>query len=64
MESLIPTTKLMNKRNSLDKMDEKRKKLNDEDARKKREEALRLQTEEKRRQGRINQNTMFYLILN
>ncbi|KAK9309929.1 hypothetical protein QLX08_000566 [Tetragonisca angustula] len=49
MESLIPTTKLMNKRNSLDKMDEKRKKLNDEDARKKREEALRLQTEEKRR---------------
>ncbi|CAD1473176.1 unnamed protein product, partial [Heterotrigona itama] len=49
VESLIPTTKLMNKRNSLDKMDEKRKKLNDEDARKKREEALRLQTEEKRR---------------
>ena len=39
----------MNKHNSLDKMDEKRKKLNDEDARKKREEALRLQTEEKRR---------------
>lgn len=49
MESLIPTTRVMNKRNSLDKMDEKRKKLNDEDARKKREEALRLQTEEKRR---------------
>ncbi|KOX76379.1 Inner centromere protein A [Melipona quadrifasciata] len=49
VESLIPNTRIMNKRNSLDKMDEKRKKLNDEDARKKREETLRLQTEEKRR---------------
>lgn len=49
VESLIQAPKSVNKRNSLDKIDEKKRKLNEEDARKKREEALRLQTEEKRR---------------
>ncbi|CAL7945387.1 unnamed protein product [Xylocopa violacea] len=49
MESFIQPPKSVSKRNSLDKLDEKKRKLNDEDARKKREEALRLQTEEKRR---------------
>ncbi|XP_033322764.1 inner centromere protein isoform X2 [Megalopta genalis] len=49
VESFIQPSKTVNKRNSLDKLDDKRRKLNDEDARKKRDEALRLQTEEKRR---------------
>lgn len=49
VESLIQAPKSVSKRNSLDKIDEKKRKLNEEDARKKREEALRLQTEEKRR---------------
>lgn len=49
VESLIQAPKSVNKHNSLDKIDEKKRKLNEEDARKKREEALRLQTEEKRR---------------
>ncbi|XP_076749010.1 inner centromere protein isoform X2 [Xylocopa sonorina] len=49
MESFIQPPKSVSKRNSLDKIDDKKRKLNDEDAKKKREEALRLQTEEKRR---------------
>ena len=47
MESLISNTKLMNKHNSQDKRNERRKKLNDEDATKKREKELRLPMEEK-----------------
>ncbi|XP_078044030.1 inner centromere protein isoform X2 [Augochlora pura] len=49
VESFIQPSKMANKRNSLDKLDEKKRKMNDEDARKKRDDALRLQTEEKRR---------------
>ncbi|OAD55998.1 Inner centromere protein A [Eufriesea mexicana] len=49
VESLIQAPKSVTKRNSLDKTDDKRRKLNDEDAKKKREETLRLMTEEKRR---------------
>ncbi|XP_076300934.1 inner centromere protein [Lasioglossum baleicum] len=49
VDSFIQTAKPTNKRNSLDKLEEKKRKMNDEDARKKREETLRLQTEEKRR---------------
>lgn len=50
MESLIQAPKSVSKRNSLDKVvEEKKRKLNDEDAKRKREEALRLQTEERKR---------------
>ncbi|KAI4477543.1 hypothetical protein M0804_012660 [Polistes exclamans] len=50
MDSFIPILKTTNKRNSIDKLEEiKRKQANDENARRKREEALRLQTEEKKR---------------
>ncbi|CAK9825015.1 Inner centromere protein B [Anthophora retusa] len=49
VESFIHQSKPIGKRNSVDKMEEKKRKLNEEDGRKKREEALRLQTEEKRR---------------
>ncbi|CAK9804568.1 Inner centromere protein A [Anthophora plagiata] len=49
VESFIHQSKPISKRNSIDKMEEKKRKLNEEDGRKKREEALRLQTEEKRR---------------
>ncbi|XP_014612066.1 PREDICTED: inner centromere protein A-like [Polistes canadensis] len=50
MDSFIPVLKTTNKRNSIDKLEEiKRKQANDENARRKREEALRLQTEEKKR---------------
>ncbi|KAK2585796.1 hypothetical protein KPH14_010401 [Odynerus spinipes] len=50
VESLIPIPKTASKRNSPDKIEEKKRKvINDEDARRKRDEALRLQTEEKRR---------------
>ncbi|KOC66275.1 Inner centromere protein A [Habropoda laboriosa] len=49
VESFIHQPKSVNKRNSIDKIEEKKRKLNEEDGRKKREEALRLQTEEKRR---------------
>lgn len=49
MDSFIQPTKPASKRNSVDKIEERKRKLNDEDARKKREDALKLQTEEKRR---------------
>ncbi|XP_003491605.1 trichohyalin [Bombus impatiens] len=50
VESLIQAPKSVSKRNSLDKVvEEKKRKLNDEDAKRKREEALRLQTEERKR---------------
>ncbi|XP_017893033.1 inner centromere protein-like [Ceratina calcarata] len=49
VDSFIQHPKSVSKRNSLEKQEEKRRKLNDEDAKKKREETLRLQTEEKRR---------------
>lgn len=50
VESLIPIPKTASKQNSIDKIEEtKRKQINDENARRKRDEALRLQTEEKRR---------------
>ncbi|XP_053995933.1 inner centromere protein-like [Hylaeus anthracinus] len=49
VDSFIHSVKSVNKRNSIEKIEEKKRKMNDEDARKKREEALRLQTEEKRR---------------
>ncbi|XP_053977822.1 inner centromere protein-like [Hylaeus volcanicus] len=49
VDSFIHSVKSVNKRNSIEKIEEKKRKMNDEVARKKREEALRLQTEEKRR---------------
>lgn len=50
MDSFIPILKTTNKRNSIDKLEEKkRKQANDENAKRKRDEALRLQTEEKKR---------------
>lgn len=49
VDSFIQQPKSVSKRNSLEKQEEKKRKLNDEDAKKKREEALRLLTEEKRR---------------
>ncbi|XP_015436770.1 PREDICTED: inner centromere protein B-like isoform X2 [Dufourea novaeangliae] len=49
MESFIQPTKSVSKRNSPDKTEDRKRKLNDEDARKKRDEALRIVTEEKRR---------------
>ncbi|XP_047346746.1 inner centromere protein A [Vespa velutina] len=50
VESLIPMPRTASKQNSIDKIEEtKRKQINDENARRKRDEALRLQTEEKRR---------------
>ncbi|KAL2715936.1 inner centromere protein A [Vespula squamosa] len=50
VESLIPIPRTASKQNSIDKVEEKkRKQVNDENARRKRDEALRLQTEEKRR---------------
>ncbi|EZA58880.1 hypothetical protein DMN91_010838 [Ooceraea biroi] len=47
VDSFVPPPKSINKTNSVDKLEEKKRQ--EEDARKKREEALRLQTEEKRR---------------
>lgn len=50
IESLIPLPRTASKCNSVDKMEERKRKMpNDEDARRKRDEALRLLTEEKRR---------------
>ncbi|XP_043259495.1 inner centromere protein A-like [Colletes gigas] len=49
VDSFIQSAKSVNRRNSTEKIDEKKRKMNDEDARKKREETLRLQTEEKRK---------------
>ncbi|XP_015181911.1 PREDICTED: inner centromere protein A-like [Polistes dominula] len=50
MESFIPILKSTSKQNSIDKIEEKKRKQgNEENARRKRDEALRLQTEEKRR---------------
>ena len=49
MESFLQHPKSVNKRNSIDRLEEKKRKMNDEDAKKKREDAMRQQTEEKRR---------------
>ncbi|XP_076179712.1 inner centromere protein [Ptiloglossa arizonensis] len=49
IDSFIQSAKSVSKQNSVEKVEEKKRKMNDEDARKKRDDALRLQTEEKRR---------------
>ncbi|KAI4497187.1 hypothetical protein M0802_007671 [Mischocyttarus mexicanus] len=50
VDSFIPVLKTASKQNSMDKVEEKkRKQANDENAKRKRDEALRLQTEEKKR---------------
>ena len=49
MESFLQPPKSVNKRNSIERLEEKKRKMNDEDAKKKREDALRQQMEEKRR---------------
>lgn len=51
MDTFIQLPKSVTKTNSVEKLEEKRR--HEEDARKKREEALRLQTEEKRRYIKI-----------
>jgi len=52
VDSFIQAPKSITKINSVEKLEEKRR--HEEDARKKREEALRLQTEEKRRYVKIS----------
>ena len=49
MDSFLQPPKSVNKRNSIERLEEKKRKMHDEDAKKKREDALRQQTEEKRR---------------
>ncbi|KAG7203776.1 hypothetical protein KM043_013798 [Ampulex compressa] len=49
VDSFIQAPRTVGKTGSTEKIEEKKRKMNDEDARKKREEALRLQTEEKRK---------------
>ncbi|XP_076665269.1 inner centromere protein isoform X2 [Andrena cerasifolii] len=49
MESFLQPTKSVNKRNSIERLEEKKRKMNDEDLKKKREDALKQAMEEKRR---------------